>query len=480
MSVAVSGLADGDSLTLTLGSAGTVDGFLAARTVVGGPGARARVVTFDGVNASLAYWLKHEGVGYAAPPAEELPVPAPRSLARSVHLLAASERHRRRLRRLLGDEDDSGVEFSYHWSADASRAGAAETAYRVQPPEIFFVDEEQPVRLGDDAATDKLLREHRVLLADATEESVGYEFLPWSSEYAWRLLQTLDAINAHQSGYLSTPWRTSLNQSKWELVQDALIDDVQIEEVPAEGGREGGVRVRISAAAFVLADPQVVLLDGVRGKFFSRRLYHAAVRVMTLDGADLSLIESIADRRFGLSIASASTPNSTYVSLTSGITDDTAAAFQPFETHPEEVLLLLEMLEELPSGFHVVPGFDWCLRRKDGYPHPLYPLAPAVAWTGRGYVEFMESGFRSDIRHLRRLILHEKAHFMWSHLFSEGLRANWTTLGGWFVDPNATSGWSTTEQTTFVTAYAHEKNPDEDMVRCKAAHSHAIAAHALR
>ena len=90
---------------------------------------------------------------------------------------------------------------------------------------------------------------------------------------------------------------------------------------------------------------------------------------------------------------------------------------------------------------------DYVLRRKDGYPHPFYPTAPAVAWPtahDESYVEFMESGF-GEIRHTRRLILHEKAHFMWANIFDDELRDDWTALGGWYQEDGE---WFTDESTT--------------------------------
>ena len=37
------------------------------------------------------------------------------------------------------------------------------------------------------------------------------------------------------------------------------------------------------------------------------------------------------------------------------------------------------------------------------------------------------------------------------------------TLGGWYECSENPEGWCTTKQTEFVSAYAHEKNPNEDM-----------------
>ena len=62
-----------------------------------------------------------------------------------------------------------------------------------------------------------------------------------------------------------------------------------------------------------------------------------------------------------------------------------------------------------------------------------------------------------------RLILHEKTHFLWEFAFSDEIKNDWIALGGWYKDPNADSGWSTTKDTEFVSAYAHAINPNEDM-----------------
>ena len=88
------------------------------------------------------------------------------------------------------------------------------------------------------------------------------------------------------------------------------------------------------------------------------------------------------------------------------------------------------MLEEFPSGMRHTAGLNYLVRRLDGTPHPLYPAAPAVAWTTEGYIEFMESAFKeSGPAYMHRLILHEKAHFLWEHLFDEQLKQDWIELG---------------------------------------------------
>jgi hypothetical protein len=122
------------------------------------------------------------------------------------------------------------------------------------------------------------------------------------------------------------------------------------------------------------------------------------------------------------------------------------------------------MLEELPEGFHKQEGLKYFVRRINGQVNPKYPTAPAIAWTHINTIEFMSGAFnQTDISYVQRLILHEKAHFLWEFTFEEQLRNDWIKVGDWFIDPTSASGWSTSNTTEFVSAYAHQKNPNEDM-----------------
>ena len=126
--------------------------------------------------------------------------------------------------------------------------------------------------------------------------------------------------------------------------------------------------------------------------------------------------------------------------------------------------MLTAMLEEYPRGMLKTPGLKYLVRRLDGTPHPTYPTAAAVAWTGASYIEFMEVAFKdTSADTIHRLILHEKAHFLWDYLFDAQLKQDWIQLGGWYENPDDRDGWSTTKQPEFVSAYAHGINPNEDM-----------------
>ena len=319
-------------------SIGTVDGDsqLAVHTV---SDSSSTAFAFTGL-ARAAHFLKAEGVGYdlsvalviAPPDCGYSPAPEAPPLATTNVTLNVSAGEG-----LRGAEAD-GV-FRYRWVEDASRAGAAETSHAVNAPNITFLNETFP--LGDDQATSRLQHELNILLVD-TE-------IPWSSEYAFRLLETLYAVPQRQTRSFYAP--QTLPPSKWILTGDHLPNDVSI-------ARNGSAFVvRVASAAFVHASPQVVRLDGVRGRFFSRRLHHAVVRFVTREGADTLAVQHIMQARYGCSTGM-SAP--LYSQLTAPTTREDAAAFQPFETWREEPLLLLNMFEELPEGLHQTPGLRTC------------------------------------------------------------------------------------------------------------------------
>jgi hypothetical protein len=404
--------------------------------------------SFEDVPLGAVYWLKSEGVGYQNGAAET------RNLTKQaavwevvIDVGGGSGNSSSDGRRLL-----ENVVWSWHWELDASRAGwVTESSNSVVPPTITFLD--QTVSIADDQAAWKLAHEFGVLLARDSE---------WSSEFAARLLDTLHTVPLRagtRSFYKEFDPATLPLRSVWRLEQtEPLYNDIEI-TTDSLGVRQ----VRITAATFTHAHPQQVILDGVLGKFFSKRLYHAVVRFVTTNGADYSAVEHIFVSRFG----SRTVVSKAMVDqLTFKTTSETSDRFQEWSRHPEQAMLVLSIFEELPSGLHHLPGLSYLLRRTDGLDHPRYPGAPAVAWpdaAGDSYIEFMESAFLSDIRHLRRLVLHEKVHFVWSRLLGDDIKSEWIALGGWFQDEADPDGWSTTKQLQFVSAYAHRKNPNEHL-----------------
>jgi hypothetical protein len=241
--------------------------------------------------------------------------------------------------------------------------------------------------------------------------------------------------------------------SKWIITNDYLTDDINVIN------DDDGDIVYISKAAFTNAVPKKTTLNGLKGTYFSNRLYDAVLRYATKNGTDIGLIDNIFRTRFDCSIKV-----NDYAELTKGITDETAVSFEMFKA--EELLAILEMFEEMPEGLHKVKNLDYLIRRVDGDRNPIYPDAAAVSWCDaeNGYIEFMDSAFTGDyITDTFRLILHEKTHFLWANEFSEDLKSAWIKTGGWYTTDTDYDGWATTKQTEFVTQYAHKHNPDEDM-----------------
>ena len=333
--------------------------------------------------------------------------------------------------------------FVYHWEEDQSTAGYEYSAHVNKPLEVEFLDSERTT--ADSSAAGQLLHDYNITLVDDGDNA-------WTHEHAYRLWQTMESIPQRKR---SSYREQSSSPSQWFIVSEHIADDIQIDT-----GTDGSRTVSVSVDAFVYATPRIARVEGKRGAYYSKRLHHALVRFVTDNGNDEDAYEKILQERFG--VTTRITDHTTYRELTSDTTDEPAWRFQDF--HAEEIVQIINTFEEMPAGMRTVAGLKYLVRRQDGTFHPLYPGAPAVAWTGPGYIEFMETAFNtSSILSVHRLIIHEKAHFLWAHLFDDQLKEDWIELGGWYENADDPNGWSTTKQTEFVSAYAHGKNPNEDM-----------------
>ena len=325
--------------------------------------------------------------------------------------------------------------FIYHWEIGETPEGS-ESATVIEPVQVTLLDEQ--IQVPSHSASLALMRKYSVHLGP-----------DWSPGHAYRLLQTFESIPQETNNpYAESPGVAS---SIWRLSSRHIQDDISMEF------RSGQQLVTIAEEAFVHATPLLAEIEGVQGRYFSKRLHHAIVRFVTDNGANRYALERILQERYAVSI---NIPD--YSELTRHTTGEHAGRFSEFKN--EELIALVSMLEEFPSGMLKTPGLKYLVRRLDALPHPLYPDATAVAWTGAGYIEFMEGAFKGGSPdYIHRLILHEKAHFLWAYLFDEQLKQDWIELGGWFENPDDPNGWSTTKQIEFVSAYAHGMNPNEDM-----------------
>ena len=325
--------------------------------------------------------------------------------------------------------------WTYHWEIDETPEGQ-ESATPVAPVEVTFLNES--VEIVSHSASLALLRKYSVHL--------GTE---WSPGLAYRLLETFESIPQDINDPRADA--PSVEASIWRLSDRHIHTDIEMKYHDRQR------IVTVSTEAFVHVTPLLAEIDGVRGRYFSKRLHHAVVRFVTDGGADRYALERILQERYAVSV---NIPD--YTELTRHTTGEHAGRFSEFKN--EELIALVSMLEEYPSGMLKTPGLKYLVRRLDGTPHPTNPTAAAVAWTSAGYIEFMEFAFKEQgLDSIHRLILHEKAHFLWDHLFDDQLKEDWIELGGWFENPDDVDGWSTTKQIEFVSAYAHGKNPNEDM-----------------
>lgn len=370
------------------------------------------------------YYLKIEADGYS--------VPYPSTVQVNAGQMATTD---------LEVSKVDGSNFFYSWKADNSYFGYEESARPVEQPKFTFVDKD--IYIADSAASITLASKHKVFLVD--------DDVAWSSDYASRLLDLFGDIALDWPG---TP-------SKWVITNEHINNDIEVTYDDAQGDT-----VRVSIDAFQNSVPKLAQHNGVYGQYFSNRLFDVVVRYVTKNGTDTDKVDQILQKHFGCSIT---VPD--YEALTAETTGETASAFEAFK--PEELVAIIGMFQEMPEGFHKVPGLKYLVRRIDGSRNPIYPLAAAVSWVDNdpGYIEFIDDAFLGDVvNDTFRLILHEKTHFLWHDLFSDSTKQEWIRIGGWHEDSATESGWSTDKMTEFVSAYSHDINPDEDMAESVASY----------
>ena len=319
---------------------------------------------------------------------------------------------------------------TYHWEIGEEPSGQ-ETVFVPQPIEVE-IENTGINALLTSSASYILSRRYKVHLSPQ-----------WDEEKAYLLLLALQDM-AEGDNY--APWLR--NPSYWILSDAHVAQDIDLgPDVEVE---YGSLRtITIASEAFTYAHPFVAKIDGIRGRYFSKRLWRAVLRFATYipgEGIQHRVIDNMLQEYYGVTV---------HVPDYEVLTGEPAYNFSKFTY--EEILGIMIMFEEYPSGMHVTPGLKYLIRRA---PDPFVKYA-ARANTGKGFIEFTEKAFIDGITHdTQRIILHEKAHFLWTYLFDEQLKADWIELGGWYYEDKR---WMTTNQTEFVSDYAHGENPNEDM-----------------
>lgn len=332
--------------------------------------------------------------------------------------------------------------FIYQWSDDDSHVGHARQTYINEPTQIIVLDQLVPV--PSDFSAINLRYKFGIVLSNELEN--------WSIEDSYRLFKTISELptfNRYGEGNAVNLEEGQNVQAIFKLSNDEIADDILIEH-------QNGLKVvTLSSSAMTYAEPMTVLMDDIKGRYYSKRLSRAMINYLTDFGRDGYAAQRLAQEMFGLSFMEGNQE-------TEELMGEDASNFQEF--HATEKVEILAMLQELPTGMHKQDGLRYLVRRVNGQDHPQYTTAAAIAWTSMNTIEFMSKAFAYNmIENIRRLILHEKAHFLWEYTFDEQLKDDWIELGGWFQDPSVPSGWQTTNTTEFVSAYGHAINPNEDM-----------------
>ena len=331
--------------------------------------------------------------------------------------------------------------YSYTWQDDDSASGHATQSYSNEPTSIVVKD--KTVKVPHDYAAIKLRNDFGVILSNDVEV--------WSIEDSYRLYKMFSSLPYTPNGENS---KVNFNTGEGVKGIFYLTNDEQYRDLTLDNSN-GLVNATVSQSAFTYASPLLVTIDGIKGKFYSKRLYHVVVNYVTEFASNDEMVDWIARESFGFTFMK---PNQE----TEDLMSEDSSNFQEF--FDDEKLEILAMFEELPEGFHKQEGLKYMVRRINGQDHPKYKTAPAIAWAHLNTIEWMEKAFNTgNIAYLHRLILHEKAHFLWAYTFDDQTKDDWATLGEWYEDPTSASGWSTSNTTEFVSPYAHLKNPNEDM-----------------
>jgi hypothetical protein len=333
------------------------------------------------------------------------------------------------------------ADYDYTWEDDGSAAGHATQRYVNGPAKVVVVNDS--ILVPDDFSAVKLRTEYGVILSDSIQ--------PWSSEDSYRLYKMFSNLPYGKYGE-----GNGLDYETGENIRGVfMLTDLEQDNDLSIDNSSQIPYATVSQSAFVYAEPQIVTIDGIRGKFFSKRLYHTVVNFITDFAYNDGVLSWLARERFGVKFMTANQE-------TENIMGEDSSNFQEF--FKSEKLEILAMLEELPEGFHKQEGLKYLVRRINGQTDPALPGASAIAFSGRNTIEFMDIAFSgANIDFTRRVILHEKAHFLWAYTFDQNLKDDWAALGGWFLDPTTLSGWSTYNTTEVVSAYAHLKDPNEDL-----------------
>ena len=291
-----------------------------------------------------------------------------------------------------------------------------------------YISQYQTVNENPTSQREKKYASHLAL----EEKYSVYLDATWTTKDAHALLKV----------FKSMPLGLNLQFSRWHISDEELENGIKIES------KDKVKLVTIGRNIFPVEGSEAVLSP-------DKDLYYAVVQYVTENGTNRAAIELIMQNRYGIDVPS-------HAALPQRTKNNTPKGYSDFGN--DDLILIMSVLEAFPQALHKTPQLKYIVRRIDGIDDEDRGISSAMI--SRGYITFAESIFLRDPYHrhdTRKIIAHEKAHFLWAYVFNDQLKLDWAKLGGWFRD-SSESGWSTTqERSAFVTEYAYTENPNEDM-----------------
>ena len=271
----------------------------------------------------------------------------------------------------------------------------------------------------------------------------------WRAEQADALLETFNAI------FLNTGDATiSMTPSVWKISNKLLEEAVKIEVV------KNVEHVTVCSDVFNIEESQVEGLTNqqfyrIVAKFITKNWTNTpAVKLILKDGTDRNAVEFVLEEMYGLSLVRKNTPEAQKIGqkLQKYIGQIHLTQFKN-----EELMQLMSVYDKFPKGLNKIPKLKYlALSQRAPYAGSAWIVADCVEYADRTFHIKNQNEFQ-------RIIIHEKAHFLWEYALNGKLRKQWSDLGGWQKDPKNRFGWSNARsRKEFVTAYAHSKNPNED------------------
>ena len=174
----------------------------------------------------------------------------------------------------------SAYAFTFHWELDETPEGV-ESATVIKPLRVIVLNE--AIEVPSHSASLALMRKYSIYLSP-----------DWTPALAYRLLQTFESIPQE----VNNPYyeERRVEPSLWQLTNRHVLNDIDVKY------RDGQRIVTVAAEAFTYATPLLAEIEGVRGRYFSKRLHRTVVRFVTEDGTDRRALDKILQERYAVNV----------------------------------------------------------------------------------------------------------------------------------------------------------------------------------